>query len=76
MTEGIKLSDWVTEEEFNYHPRGELSAVIALAQDRREWFEKGIANEQERIIELWEQEMKCDCEDPMNHLAALIKGEK
>lgn len=32
--------------------------------------------ERERIIKLWDQEMKCECEDPMRHLLTLIKGEK
>lgn len=37
--------------------------------------ERGKIVERERIIKLWQQEMACKCEDPMNHLAALIKGE-
>lgn len=37
--------------------------------------EVGREIEQERIIKLWEQEMACKCEDPMNHLVALIKGD-
>ena len=39
-------------------------------------FELGEAAERERIIKLWDQEMKCECEDPMRHLLTLIKGEK
>lgn len=38
--------------------------------------EKIRLQEQERIIKLWEQEMSCECEDAMNHLATLIEGEK
>lgn len=34
-----------------------------------------VEQEQERIIKLWDQEMKCECEDPMRHLLTLIKGE-
>lgn len=41
--------------------------------DGADWGEK---YQIERIIKLWEQEMACKCEDSMNHLAALIKGEK
>ena len=36
----------------------------------------GEAREQQRIIKLWEQEMGCDCKQPMWHLRELIKGEK
>ena len=31
--------------------------------------------ERERIIKLWEQEMKCGCENAMQHLIELIRGE-
>jgi len=45
--------------------------------NEREWYANlGRIQEQERIIKLWEQEMDCKCEDAMNHLATLIKGEK
>lgn len=38
-------------------------------------FVLGQESERERILSLWEAEMKCPCEEPMQHLAALIKGE-
>lgn len=38
--------------------------------------EVGYALANYRFIKLWEQEMLCDCEDPMNHLLASIKGEQ
>jgi hypothetical protein len=31
--------------------------------------------ERNRVLALWEEEMKCPCEEPMQHLASLIKGE-
>jgi hypothetical protein len=31
--------------------------------------------ERERILTLWEAEMICPCEEPMQHLASHIKGE-
>jgi len=37
---------------------------------------EGIEAERNHIIKLWDQEMKCECEDPMRHLLTLIKGEK
>ena len=46
------------------------------SKEQEIWFQAGVKGEQERIIKLWEQEMACKCEDPMNHLATLIKGEK
>jgi hypothetical protein len=37
---------------------------------------EGKINERERIIALLEAELnKCDCEEPLQHLSALIKGE-
>jgi hypothetical protein len=38
-------------------------------------FVLGRDSERERILSLWEAEMKCPCEEPMQHLSALIKGE-
>jgi hypothetical protein len=36
----------------------------------------GVIAERERIIALLEAELnKCDCEEPLQHLSALIKGE-
>lgn len=35
----------------------------------------GAQQERERILKLWEAEMECFCEEPMQHLASLIKGE-
>ena len=32
--------------------------------------------ERRRVLNLWEKEMKCSCEEPMQHLASRIKGEK
>lgn len=52
MSKEIKISDWVTEEEFNYSPTGELSAVLYLAEQRSEWFAKGEKAAEERIIKL------------------------
>lgn len=43
-------------------------------EQRKSWLAQGAYQEKERIIKLWQQEMACKCEDPMNHLAALIKG--
>ena len=37
-------------------------------------FEQGKKTEQERIIELWDEEMSCQCENPMPHLLERIKG--
>jgi len=31
--------------------------------------------ERNRILALWEEEIECSCEEPMQHLATLIKGE-
>lgn len=44
--------------------------MIHFAHD----YEAGIRDEQARIIELWEQEMSCNCENPMPHLLERIKG--
>jgi hypothetical protein len=39
-------------------------------------FQQGRDYERERIIALLESELnKCDCEEPLQHLSALIKGE-
>ena len=35
----------------------------------------GEKTERERILLLWEAEMSCLCEEPMQHLARLIKAE-
>lgn len=56
MNKEIKISDWVTEEEFNYSPTGELSAVLYLAEQRSEWFAKGEKAAEERIIKLLEDD--------------------
>jgi hypothetical protein len=37
-------------------------------------FVLGRDSERERILALWESEMQCPCEEPMQHLASLIKG--
>lgn len=39
---GLKLSDWVTEEEFNYSPTGELSEAIELAMVRKAFVKGGL----------------------------------
>ena len=49
----------------------------------RTWFdetlqnkiEQGVKQEQQRIIELLEDELSCSCETPISHAIALIKGE-
>ena len=52
MSKKIKISDWVTEEEFNYSPTGELSAVLYLAEQRSEWFAKGEKAAEVRILDM------------------------
>ena len=52
MSKEIKISDWVTEEEFNYSPTGELSAVLYLAEQRSEWFAKGEKAAEVRILDM------------------------
>jgi hypothetical protein len=37
--------------------------------------EQGAAKEQQRIIELLEDELSCSCETPVSHAIAIIKGE-
>ena len=40
------------------------------------WIEVGVQRERLRIITLWDNEMhQCPCEEPMQHLAELIKEE-
>ena len=34
----------------------------------------GRSAERERVLRLWRAEMKCPCEEPMQHLASRIKG--
>jgi hypothetical protein len=51
------------EEVFNL----ELKAHSAGA-------EAGRKSERRRILRLWDTEMKCSCEEPMQHLASRIKG--
>jgi hypothetical protein len=36
----------------------------------------GRESERERVLSLWELEMQCPCEEPMQHLASRIKGDK
>lgn len=48
-----------------------LGYTRGLQKDKHEL----VKAERERIIKLWDQEMKCECEDPMRHLLTLIKGE-
>ena len=36
---------------------------------------QGAAKEQQRIIELLEDELSCSCETPVSHAIAIIKGE-
>ena len=36
---------------------------------------QGAAKEQQRIIELLEDELSCSCATPVSHTIALIKGE-
>ena len=38
-------------------------------------FVLGRDSERERILSLWEAEMKCPCEEPMQHLLVRIKGD-
>jgi len=39
-------------------------------------YRQGVYEERERITALLESELnKCDCEEPLQHLYALIKGE-
>lgn len=35
----------------------------------------GVQQERKRVLALWKAEMKCLCEEPMQHLASLIKEE-
>lgn len=42
---------------------------------RREHYVAGRQDEREQILALWEAEMKCPCEEPMQHLAERIKGD-
>jgi hypothetical protein len=37
--------------------------------------EEGVEAERERVLSLWKAEMNCSCEQPMQHLAARIKGD-
>jgi hypothetical protein len=37
---------------------------------------EGELRERDRIMALWDAEMECTCEEPMQHLAFLIKGEE
>lgn len=45
--------------------------MIHFAHD----YEAGMKDERERIIKLWNEEMSCQCENPMPHLLERIKGE-
>jgi hypothetical protein len=36
---------------------------------------QGAVKEQQRIIELLEDELSCSCETPVSHAIAIIKGE-
>lgn len=82
MSKEIKISDWVTEEEFNYSPTGELSAVLYLAEQRSEWFAKGEKAAEERIIKLLEgiaittKHDKVAVMELLSAIVALIKGEQ
>lgn len=44
---------------------------IAYAQG----FVEGAEEERARILSLWEAEMSCPCDEPMQHLVAHIKRE-
>lgn len=48
---------------------GAVDSLTAIAFQTGELMERG------RIINLWELEMACGCEDAMGHLKELIKGE-
>lgn len=82
MSKEIKISDWVTEEEFNYSPTGELSAVLYLAEQRSEWFAKGEKAAEERIIKLLEgiaittKHDEVAVMELLSAIVALIKGEQ
>lgn len=78
MSKEIKISDWVTEEEFNYSPTGELSAVLYLAEQRSEWFAKGEKAAEERIIKLLESNAMGEYKKVMltPKLIAEMKGEQ
>jgi hypothetical protein len=49
--------------------QGKPSSLTSIA------FNTGVTLERERIINLWELEMACGCEDAMGHLKERIKGE-
>lgn len=70
----IKLSDFITKEEFDAHPTGELYLAIQLAQKRNN-AANGAKRERERIIQLLEA--KGDLSNPewkLTEVIALIKG--
>jgi hypothetical protein len=46
-----------------------------LSPLRQKDIRTGAQQERERILALWEAEMICPCEEPMQHLASLIRGE-
>lgn len=85
--EGIKLSDFITKEEFEAHPTGELYVAIQLAQKRNN-AAYGAKRERERIIALFAEDVCPDCRDNpsledgtltccgANTVIARIKGEK
>jgi hypothetical protein len=62
-----KEEDLVTIELEGFTPEQELvfNAVV----------HEGELRERERVLALWEAEMVCPCEEPMQHLASRIKGE-
>jgi len=68
------------EKSISRHPASALKEVAEKSPNDLGWAlgmakRLGERAERERIINLWELEMACGCEDAMNHLKQRIKGE-
>jgi hypothetical protein len=46
-----------------------------LSPLRQKDLRTGAQQERERILELWEAEMKCGCISPMKHFESRLRGE-
>jgi len=63
-----KVNDYVKNQE-------PLNLGVYKNSDYVQGVERGMGIQQQHTIHLWYEEMKCNCEDAMNHLLKRIKGE-